>query len=158
MNCASDPSLLEIEPRPCEFCGLTIDHHRMTELGEEPEFFCLESAETVGWLAARKYTSTNGKPFALGFNTGIDFAIKHLVRQESAAMVEAPPIVPADRDPPRYRTRRRRSTRSNSWWPAATFVACGNGWPIGRRTRRFCSLSWKAKSHADTRGYRQPQA
>jgi len=103
MNCTLDPSLLEIDPRECDLCGLSMVHHRMIDHGEGPEFFCLESAETVGRWAARKYASTNGKPFALGFNAGLEFAIRDLVRQEAAGMIEAPPIVP-DRDPPRYRT------------------------------------------------------
>jgi hypothetical protein len=33
---------LEIDPRPCEWCGLTIDQHRMVDTGEGPEFFCEE--------------------------------------------------------------------------------------------------------------------
>lgn len=35
-------SPLEIEPRPCELCGLTIDQHRMVDDGDGPEFFCHE--------------------------------------------------------------------------------------------------------------------
>ena len=30
----------EIDPRPCDWCGLTIDQHRMVDDGEGPEFFC----------------------------------------------------------------------------------------------------------------------
>jgi hypothetical protein len=33
---------IEIDPRPCEWCGLTIDQHRMVDIGEGPEFFCNE--------------------------------------------------------------------------------------------------------------------
>lgn len=33
---------IEIEPRPCELCGLTIDRHIMVDNGEGPEFFCEE--------------------------------------------------------------------------------------------------------------------
>ncbi len=33
---------LEIDPRPCEWCGLTIDQHRTVDTGEGPEFFCEE--------------------------------------------------------------------------------------------------------------------
>jgi hypothetical protein len=36
-----NPPLLEIDPRPCVLCGLTIDHHEMVDDGEGPEFFCL---------------------------------------------------------------------------------------------------------------------
>jgi hypothetical protein len=31
---------IEIDPRPCEWCGLTIDRHEMVDNGEGPEFFC----------------------------------------------------------------------------------------------------------------------
>jgi hypothetical protein len=37
-----EPSPLEIEPRPCEWCGLTIDCHVMVDDGDGPEFFCPE--------------------------------------------------------------------------------------------------------------------
>jgi hypothetical protein len=39
-----EPSPVEIEPRPCEWCGLTIDRHYMVDNGEGPEFFCDTSA------------------------------------------------------------------------------------------------------------------
>jgi hypothetical protein len=31
---------IEIDPRPCELCGLTIDRHEMIDDGEGPEFYC----------------------------------------------------------------------------------------------------------------------
>ena len=37
-----DPDPLEIDPRPCEWCGLTIDQHIMVDDGDGPEFFCEE--------------------------------------------------------------------------------------------------------------------
>jgi hypothetical protein len=37
-----DLDLLEIDPRPCEQCGLTIDRHDMVDHGEGPEFFCAD--------------------------------------------------------------------------------------------------------------------
>jgi hypothetical protein len=37
-----EADLLLIEPRPCEFCGLTIDRHEMIDRGEGPEFFCAD--------------------------------------------------------------------------------------------------------------------
>jgi hypothetical protein len=41
MNAVSpEPDPLEIDPRPCGLCGLTIDQHRMVDTGEGPEFFC----------------------------------------------------------------------------------------------------------------------
>jgi hypothetical protein len=33
---------IEIDPRPCELCGLTIDRHEMVDHGEGPEFFCAD--------------------------------------------------------------------------------------------------------------------
>jgi hypothetical protein len=35
---------IEIDPRPCERCGMTIDRHFMIDAGEGPEFFCDTSA------------------------------------------------------------------------------------------------------------------
>jgi hypothetical protein len=32
--------LLEIDPRPCQLCGLTIDRHDMVDDGDGPVFFC----------------------------------------------------------------------------------------------------------------------
>jgi hypothetical protein len=37
---AAELQPLEIDPRPCEWCGLTIDQHRMVDDGEGLEFFC----------------------------------------------------------------------------------------------------------------------
>jgi hypothetical protein len=37
-----DPTLLEIEPRPCELCGLKIDRHRMIDDGDGPIFYCAD--------------------------------------------------------------------------------------------------------------------
>jgi hypothetical protein len=43
MNIAGTaPSPIEIDPRPCDWCGLTIDRHVMFDDGEGPEFFCPE--------------------------------------------------------------------------------------------------------------------
>src|SRR5258705_9492676 len=41
MNPAS-PAPIEIDPRPCVLCGLTIDRHDMVDDGEGPLFFCTE--------------------------------------------------------------------------------------------------------------------
>jgi hypothetical protein len=38
-----EPSPIEIDPRPCEWCGLTIDQHVMVDDGDGPEFFCEEA-------------------------------------------------------------------------------------------------------------------
>jgi hypothetical protein len=36
------PDPINLDPRPCELCGLTIDRHEMVDLGEGPEFFCID--------------------------------------------------------------------------------------------------------------------
>jgi hypothetical protein len=37
-----EPDPIEIDPRPCELCGLTIDRHEMVDDGEGPLFFCID--------------------------------------------------------------------------------------------------------------------
>ena len=41
MNAISSGQL-EIDPRPCQKCGLTIDRHDMVDDGEGPLFFCAD--------------------------------------------------------------------------------------------------------------------
>jgi hypothetical protein len=36
------PSPIDLDPRPCGLCGLTIDRHRMVDAGDGPEFFCVD--------------------------------------------------------------------------------------------------------------------
>ena len=36
------PDPIEIDPRPCELCGLTIDRHVEVDHGEGPEFYCAD--------------------------------------------------------------------------------------------------------------------
>jgi hypothetical protein len=36
----TEPLPIEIDPRPCELCGRTIDQHEHVDSGEGPEFFC----------------------------------------------------------------------------------------------------------------------
>jgi hypothetical protein len=36
------PEPVDIDPRPCEHCGLTIDRHDMVDHGEGPEFYCAD--------------------------------------------------------------------------------------------------------------------
>jgi RecA-family ATPase len=38
-----EPDSIEIDPRPCGQCGLTIDQHRRVDTPEGPEFFCHEN-------------------------------------------------------------------------------------------------------------------
>jgi hypothetical protein len=106
------PAPLEVDPRPCELCGLTIDRHHLVDGGGGPEFFCFESSPLVDRLLAAKYADTNGKPFALGFNAGIEYALKKIAVHDDIAAIlagmavtdDAPPVAPADCEPPRYRT------------------------------------------------------
>jgi hypothetical protein len=47
MNIAVSPVMLEprpieIDPRPCALCGLTVDRHDMVDHGEGPEFYCAD--------------------------------------------------------------------------------------------------------------------
>jgi len=39
-----DPTLLEIDPRPCGECGLTADRHKMVDDGDGPIFYCVDLA------------------------------------------------------------------------------------------------------------------
>jgi hypothetical protein len=44
---------IEIDPRPCELCGRTIDQHEMVDHGEGPEFFCYPEDDIVtSWQLA----------------------------------------------------------------------------------------------------------
>ena len=36
------PAPLAIDPRPCAWCALTIDRHRMVDDGDGPEFWCVD--------------------------------------------------------------------------------------------------------------------
>jgi hypothetical protein len=38
----TDMDLLEIDARPCELCGLTIDRHDIVDDGDGPLFFCAD--------------------------------------------------------------------------------------------------------------------
>jgi hypothetical protein len=106
-----DPDPLEIDSRPCELCGLTIDRHHMVDRGDGPEFYCLESSALAARLLAGQFADTNGKPFALGFNTGIEYALKQIAAHDDIAILggmiepaDAPPVAPTDPEPPPYRT------------------------------------------------------
>jgi hypothetical protein len=39
---ALEPDPIELDPRPCGTCGLTIDRHEMVDDGDGPEFFCAD--------------------------------------------------------------------------------------------------------------------
>jgi len=79
---------LEIDPRPCELCGLTIDRHEMVDDGDGPLFYCPD-------LSADEMTLPELERRA------------ELRRQEDiaailTAMPECPPLVPADRPAAAY--------------------------------------------------------
>jgi hypothetical protein len=42
-----EPDPIQIDPRPCEICGLTIDRHDMIDSGEGPEFFCQDDPDEM---------------------------------------------------------------------------------------------------------------
>ncbi|MCC8964894.1 hypothetical protein H8A95_21910 [Bradyrhizobium sp. Pear76] len=44
---ADDLLPLEIDPRPCELCGRTIDQHHCQDDGEGPLFFCWDDGDLV---------------------------------------------------------------------------------------------------------------
>jgi hypothetical protein len=101
-----NPAPIEIDCRQCVLCGLQIDLHRMVDDGDGPQFFCIEAAALAERLLVGKFENTNGRPFALGWNLGIDFALKHLTLADAADTPDAedaPPIVPAEREPAPYR-------------------------------------------------------
>jgi hypothetical protein len=41
-DAAREPEPIEIDPRPCQSCGGTIDQHERVDTPEGPEFFCAE--------------------------------------------------------------------------------------------------------------------
>jgi hypothetical protein len=79
---------IEIDPRPCLLCGLTIDRHEMVDDGEGPEFFCPNLSPDEMTLPELERRA-------------------ELRRQEElatimAAMPDCPPLVPRS-DPEPYR-------------------------------------------------------
>jgi RecA-family ATPase len=48
----AEPAPIEIDPRPCGHCGLTIDQHSRVDTPEGPEFFCHDEAGELQRLAA----------------------------------------------------------------------------------------------------------
>ena len=82
---------IAIDPRPCEYCGLTIDRHRMVDNGDGPEFFCVDLSPdemTLPELERRAELRRQEDIAAI------------IARWEAAAAV--PSIVP-DREPPPHR-------------------------------------------------------
>jgi hypothetical protein len=50
MSIAADllePNPIEIDPRPCDLCGRTIDQHERLATPEGPEFFCFPDDDIV---------------------------------------------------------------------------------------------------------------
>jgi hypothetical protein len=80
---------LDLEPRPCKLCGLTIDRHEMVDESEGPLFYCPDLSPDDMTLPELERRA-------------------ELRRQEDiaailVAMPECPPIVPADKPPEPYR-------------------------------------------------------
>lgn len=50
----ADPLPIEIDPRPCSACGLTIDQHQIVDTPEGPEFYCDEFERLVYLRAAEQ--------------------------------------------------------------------------------------------------------
>jgi hypothetical protein len=48
-----EPSPIEIDPRPCDWCGLTIDQHVMVDGGDGPEFFCQDISSSASNLVSQ---------------------------------------------------------------------------------------------------------
>jgi hypothetical protein len=122
---------LEIDPRPCELCGLTVDRHEMVDHGEGPEFFCADLSPdemTLDELERRA----------------------ELRRQEDIVAIMArmdamdgpddlpPPVNLSPTAPPPQP-----SMRFGTWSVFAIPSGSRPGSPIGRKTRRFCSYFWK---------------
>ena len=70
------------------------------------------SSLLVDRLLGALIANANGHPFALGFNTGIEYALKQIAASDDIAAImagmastpDAPPVAPAEPEPPRYRT------------------------------------------------------
>jgi hypothetical protein len=87
-----EPDPLEIDPRPCGECGLTIDRHRRVDTREGREFFCVDQQideMTLDELERRA----------------------ELRRQEEVATIlarleamDGPPEIPLAAESPAYRT------------------------------------------------------
>jgi hypothetical protein len=48
----AEPAPIDMDPRPCAACGLTIDQHRRVDTPEGPEYFCRDEAGELQRLAA----------------------------------------------------------------------------------------------------------
>jgi len=101
---------IEIDPRDCEVCGLKIHDHHMIDDGDGQQHFCI--SEVYERIAAGKARgAATARPFYLGWNSGIDFALHHVAGEEiseimSTIMVEpeAVPSVIPKLTPEPYRT------------------------------------------------------
>jgi hypothetical protein len=100
-----EPDPIEIDPRPCGWCCLTIDRHRKTDSGEGPEFFCADLSPDEMTLPELERRA-------------------ELRRQEDIAAIlmrweamDAPATRPAVAEPPPYRTAA--STIEAFWYVAS---------------------------------------
>jgi hypothetical protein len=56
-----EPEPIEIDPRPCGLCGLTIDRHEMVDEGEGPEFFCTGEIDDAPPAGLRRFLEQREK-------------------------------------------------------------------------------------------------
>jgi hypothetical protein len=79
---------IEIDPRPCILCGLTIDRHEMVDDGNGPLFFCIDLSPDEMTLPELERRAE------LRFAEGVAVIL--------ASMTDSPSIVPP-REPEPYR-------------------------------------------------------
>ena len=83
-----EPDPIELDPRPCELCGLTIDRREMVDDGDGPEFFCYPDDDIVKlWELADRRDSW-----------------RHTGELPPPEKVRNSAIVPAESTRPHYRT------------------------------------------------------
>lgn len=124
-----EPDPIEIDPRPCERCGRTIDQHECIDTPEGPEFYCFPDDDIVTcWELADPGTA------------GATPASKPR-RQASAIRTSY------RRHRPYQHTTERRKRPATHFGLSSTFAirrASRHGWPTIRVTRAICSSFWRA--------------
>jgi hypothetical protein len=84
-----ESDLLEIDPRPCILCGLTIDRHEMDDDGEGPIFYCPDLSPDEMTLRELERRA--------------ELRLQEEVAAILTRMVDAPSIIPAAGEPAAYR-------------------------------------------------------
>jgi hypothetical protein len=84
---------IEVDPRSCEVCDLKIDDHHSIDDGDGPQHFCI--SELYEKIAAGKAGGAAvARPFFLGWNAGIDFALVHVAEEEISMIMETIMVEP----------------------------------------------------------------